>query len=107
MVFSIVSLRRSAIIAYSIFLFSVLAIYFSWQPEKANLIANYLGVGRGADLLLYLWFLVSSSMFLLANLKLNKLHQELTEVSRFVAISESKQSLHYKTELLQEDEASN
>ncbi|WP_133150138.1 DUF2304 family protein, partial [Vibrio splendidus] len=34
---------------------SIISIYFVLFPESTTIIANYLGVGRGTDLILYIW----------------------------------------------------
>jgi len=56
--------------------------YLVWQPNHANLVAHLLGVGRGADLLLYLWIVLTFSVILLIYLKIVEMNQMLTEVAR-------------------------
>ena len=56
--------------------------YLVWQPNHANLVAHLLGVGRGADLLLYLWIVLTFSVILLLYLKIVEMNQMLTEVAR-------------------------
>jgi len=56
--------------------------YLVWQPDHANLVAHLLGVGRGADLLLYLWIILTFSVILLLYLKIVEMNQMLTEVAR-------------------------
>lgn len=90
LVFGIGAIGRSRFIAYSLFGLALIALYFIWNPEQTNNFAHALGVGRGADLLLYLWFLVSSFMLLLMNLKCNRLQQELTETVRHIALMNSR-----------------
>lgn len=65
---------------------SIFSIYFVVFPERANLVANYLGVGRGADLLLYLWFAISSLMIFFVFVRLRANHREITALVRAIAI---------------------
>ena len=68
----------------------VLAIgaYFVWQPEHANAVAHVVGVGRGADLLMYLWVVVTFSAVLALYLKIVEMNQMLTELARRLALNE-------------------
>ena len=68
----------------------VLAIgaYFVWQPEHANVVAHVVGVGRGADLLMYLWVVVTFSVVLVLYLKIVEMNRMLTELARRLALSQ-------------------
>jgi len=50
---------RSRGIAAAMVGIALLGIYFVWLPEQANDLAHLLGVGRGADLVLYCWIVTS------------------------------------------------
>lgn len=69
---------------------TVLAIggYFVWRPEHANWVAHALGVGRGADLLVYLWVVITCSVILLLYLKIVSMSRMLTQLARRVALSQ-------------------
>jgi small membrane protein len=69
---------------------TVLAIgaYFVWRPEHANAVAQALGVGRGADLLMYLWVVITCSVILLLYLKIVEMNRMLTELARRLALSQ-------------------
>ena len=56
--------------------------YLVWQPEHTNAVAQMLGVGRGADLLLYVWIVLTLSVILLLYLKIVEMNQMLTEIAR-------------------------
>lgn len=66
---------------------SIISIYFVLFPESTTIIANYLGIGRGADLILYIWVIITIILFFFLKLKLRAYHQELTSLSRVVAIN--------------------
>jgi hypothetical protein len=60
-----------------------------WSPETANRVAAAVGIGRGADLMLYCWVVASLMVGLVLHVRIRVLHQELTELTRHVAISEA------------------
>ena len=60
--------------------------YFVLIPEHANAVARLLGVGRGADLMMYLWVVVSLFMILLLYLKIIELNRSITRIARHLAI---------------------
>lgn len=66
---------------------SVAGITFVLQPELTNRLAATLGVGRGADLLLYVWVVVSLALFAHLQLALLRSKERLTEVARALALA--------------------
>lgn len=62
--------------------------YFVWQPDHANAVARVLGVGRGADLLMYLWVVITFSVMLLLYLKIIGMSRMLTQLARQLALSQ-------------------
>jgi small membrane protein len=58
-------------------------------PELANYAASLVGVGRGADLLLYLLVLAVYAGGLLAMAKFRRLERQMTELVRQVALREA------------------
>lgn len=71
------------------FLFTVMAIIVIADPNTANSIAHKVGVGRGADLLLYL--LTLAFLFLVLNLYIRDKEQQkrLVELARKIALLEA------------------
>jgi hypothetical protein len=59
------------------------------RPELSTQIAQYLGVGRGSDLVLYLWMAVS--LLLLANIhfRLRSQNAMITLLAREIAIQQA------------------
>ena len=59
------------------------------KPELSTQVAQYLGVGRGSDLVLYLWMAVS--LLLLANIhfRLRSQNAMITQLAREIAIQEA------------------
>jgi hypothetical protein len=61
-------------------------IYVVWFPESTSDAAAWVGIGRGVDLMLYIWILASGLLILVLHLKLVTHERRLTELSRFVAL---------------------
>lgn len=57
-------------------------------PEIAGFLANIFGVGRGADLLLYLSFAIGMILFLHLISKIHTQDKKITELARFIAITQ-------------------
>lgn len=82
-----VRLRASKRLAFVAFL--VLNVYAVLRPDDVTVVANRLGVGRGADLLLYL--LIATFVFVVINfyLRLRDSEQRVTELARAVAVRDA------------------
>lgn len=86
-VYSIRLMLTGYFYGFILLLISLLSIYLVLNPNIAGLMANFLGVGRGADLLLYLSFALGIILFLAIQLKIRRLNQSLTELVRYIAIT--------------------
>lgn len=75
-----------------IILFSLIGIYLVWQPNQANMIANYLGIGRGADMIMYFFIIFMIIVNINLNAKIRKLLFMITEVVRNDAIEEAQKN---------------
>jgi hypothetical protein len=62
--------------------FASLGIFFILFPEKTNLIAHKLGVGRGADLLFYSCIMFFLFVILKLFARIRRLEEKLTELVR-------------------------
>ena len=74
----------------AVFLF-LTATCFVLFPDTTNVIAHYLGVTRGTDLLLYITLFAVMYAFLLLYSKVRKLERKITEGIRSRAISDAQQ----------------
>jgi small membrane protein len=77
------SLVRDRLIALSFALVSIAAILF---PNLTTSVAVALGVGRGTDLVFYLFAAASSFVFILLYGKITALEERQTELVRALAI---------------------
>jgi len=79
--------KRSPIVAGLSFAVSLLGFYFVWIPSHATRVAELFGIGRGADLVLYLWVCISLIVLLNLHLKLRTQHELLTALARSIALA--------------------
>lgn len=79
--------RRGNGLGLLLILLSISAIFFVIFPENSNLVANRLGVGRGADLLIYLCFLSGVLLILLLHLRFREQSIAITELARAIALN--------------------
>ena len=79
--------RRSPAVALISFVVSLVGLYFVWVPSHSTRVAEYIGVGRGADLILYLWVCISLIVLLNLHLKLRAQHELITALARTIALA--------------------
>src|SRR5262245_66349080 len=79
--------RRSPIVAALSCAVSLMGFYFVWIPSHATRVAELFGIGRGADLVLYLWVCISLIVLLNLHLKLRTPHELLTALARSIALA--------------------
>lgn len=78
--------RRSPVLTPPLAILVATGLYFVWIPEHATVAARWFGVGRGADLLLYCWILISLVVALTIFLKLRRHDILVTELTRAIAL---------------------
>ena len=85
---------KSRLVACAIFLTAAVGIYFVIFPEQTTNIAEFLGVGRGADLILYCWLIISLVISMNLQFKILELQEVVTELTRELAIREPIKPTH-------------
>jgi hypothetical protein len=81
-IYYLIRLRKTIIdIAFMIVLMTSAITFILW-PDLTNLIANKLGVGRGADLLYYVCILLFSFALLKLYSRIRRLEQQFTKLIR-------------------------
>jgi hypothetical protein len=85
------SLLRDRLIALAFF---IVTVFFILVPNATTTIANYLGVGRGADLLIYVSVTAFIFMFILVYSRISKLERAQTELARYIAINNAKKGFN-------------
>lgn len=79
--------RRSPIVTILSCVVSLMGFYFVWFPSHATRVAEFVGIGRGADLILYVWACISLVVLLNLHLKLRTQHELLTQLARSIALA--------------------
>lgn len=64
----------------------VAGLCFVWFPEFATYIANQVGVGRGADLIFYIFIILSLFVMFSLYIRLDKINDALTVLVRNEAL---------------------
>jgi hypothetical protein len=87
LVYAWVEYRRSPVVALLSVAASLAGLYFIWVPSHSTRVAEFVGVGRGADLVLYLWVCISLIVLLNLHLKLRTQHELITKLARTIAMA--------------------
>ena len=74
--------RRSRFVSVSVSLVAIAGIYVVLNPESSNRLAHFVGLSRGADLILYCWLVISLAVSVSLQLKILGLQQLLTELAQ-------------------------
>lgn len=86
MAFYSVSFIGSTFIRILFLLTYGLAIFFTWNKDLTNIIANFLGVQRGLDLIFIIFFVVITNGLFFITIHLLSQKKELTKLTRYLAI---------------------
>jgi hypothetical protein len=65
-------------------------LYFVWLPSHATRLASLVGIGRGVDLILYVWVIISLMVMLNLHLKLRSQMEVITALTREIAIANAR-----------------
>lgn len=88
------AIRRLAVIAFAVF--ATLTIVF---PNALTRVANLVGVGRGADLLLYLLVLFTLGFFVLQEGRARAAEKRWTALARQLALDDAEQPAAYRSRI--------
>jgi hypothetical protein len=79
--------RRSRLVSALALAAALAGVYLVWVPSHASTLANWAGVGRGVDLVIYLWVVISLLLLLNLHLKLRAQLELITILARQIAIA--------------------
>jgi hypothetical protein len=85
-IYALLQQRQFPVVARTLPFVALLGVYVLWFPESTSEAAHWVGIGRGVDLMLYVWILVSGLLFLVLHLKLVTHDRRVTELVRLLAI---------------------
>jgi small membrane protein len=78
--------KRSPLVAGASMIAGAAGLYLVWAPEQSTAVAEFIGIGRGVDLILYLWVCISLNMLLSLHLTLRVQHETRTKLARAMAL---------------------
>jgi len=78
--------KKSSLVSRSMYAVSGLGIFFVLFPEVSTRIANDVGVGRGADLVVYCWIVISLLVSVNLQFKILNLQENVTQITRALAL---------------------
>lgn len=87
LVFAMREWKQSRVLCMTIVVLTLSGVYFVWEAQASTRIANLLGVGRGADLVLYIYSAISFVLIVSLLLRIKQLHEQFTELARAVALA--------------------
>ncbi len=85
-VFAIREWKQSRLLAIMTTLLTATGMLFIWNLQVSDVVANFLGVGRGADLVLYTSAAISFILIVSLLIRIRLLHERLTHLSRAMAL---------------------
>ena len=68
---------------------ALVGLALTLAPDSATLVANFLGVGRGTDLILYVWILVFIVKALRDQAKFREYDRRITDLVRQIALRDA------------------
>jgi len=90
--------RRSPIVAALSIVAAMAGFYFTWVPGHATRVASLVGIGRGVDLILYIWVCINLIVLLNLHLKLRTQMELITVLARAIALADVRFRPTEKTE---------
>ena len=82
--------RRSPVVAWLTIVAAIAGLYFTWVPQHATFLAHWTGIGRGVDLVIYVWVSITLIVLLNLHLKLRSQMELITVLARTIALAEAK-----------------
>lgn len=83
------SFRRAPQIGLLVAVAALAGLYFVWLPDHATWLAARVGIGRGVDLILYVWVVVSLLAILNLHLLIRAQLEMITTLARKLALAEA------------------
>ena len=88
MLYAWIAYQQSRVVGLSVICSAFAGLYFVWIPEHATILAEWAGVGRGVDLIIDVWVVISLIILLNLHLKIRSQAKRITMLARRIAINE-------------------
>lgn len=86
LLYALLQRKKSRLVSRLIAATSIAGVAFVMFPEFTTELAHYLGIGRGADLIMYCWIMISLTVSVSLQFKILQLQEVATELARALAI---------------------
>jgi small membrane protein len=90
MLYAWIEYPRSPVVGLLGWIAALGGLYFVWVPSHATYLAEMVGIGRGVDLFIYVWVVISFLILLNIHLKLRAQMELITVLARELAISNAR-----------------
>jgi small membrane protein len=90
MLYAWMEYRRSPVVGLLGGIAAAVGLYFVWAPSQATQLAEIVGIGRGVDLFIYVWVVISGLILLNLHLKLRAQMELITVLARELAIAQAR-----------------
>jgi hypothetical protein len=94
-----VQLRQIPLVASAVICAALFGGYLIWNPEHATSLAHLFGIGRGTDLVLYVWVLISFALMLVLYFNSREQFQIVTVLVRAIALAEARTNSEMSEEI--------
>lgn len=84
--------QKSRFVSLAISTVALAGIYFVLLPERTSQLARLVGVGRGADLVLYCWIVISLIVSVNLQFKILRLQGLITELAREMTLQAAREA---------------
>ena len=92
LLYAFIHRQKSRLLSKAISVVALTGIYLVLFPEHTNRLAHFVGVGRGADLVLYCWLVISIIVSMNLQLQILQLQRLITELAREIALQGARRS---------------
>ena len=86
-IFYVIKIRKLVFDRMIFIIGAVVGIFLVFFPGISTVLANWMGIGRGADLVFYLFIIVSLFYFVSVNAEIRHLQKQITELTRTQALA--------------------
>ena len=87
---AVLSLRSRRISRWIALALAIAGVVFVMRPDATNRIAHLLGVGRGADLMMYIFLVATVYALMQLYARVRTLDGQITQLSRALAIANAR-----------------
>jgi hypothetical protein len=94
LIYAWIQSRYTRAFHYSLVVTAAMGMYFIWSPQQTTVLAHAVGVGRGTDLILYVWLIASLLISVNLHLRLRREARRITDLARAIALANPRMPSH-------------